>query len=90
MSKARRFAKGVVAKVGRPKASDRKTSKRAIEEMQSQFAEAKSKLVLQFGRDDESAITLVVWDFGGQKVSRVHGVRCRHEFEEITCTVLLF
>ena len=66
MSKARRFAKGVFAKVGRPKAS-----KRAIEDMQSQFAEAKSNLVLQFAEDDESAITLVVWDFGGQKVSRV-------------------
>ena len=71
MSKARRFAKGVFAKVGRPKASDRNTSERAIEDMQSQFAEAKSNLVLQFAEDDESAITLVVWDFGGQKVSRV-------------------
>ena len=90
MSKARRFAKGVVAKVGRPKASDRNTSERAMKEMQSQFAEAKSKLVLQFGQDDESAITLVVWDFGGQKVSHVCCVRCQHEFDEIPCTVLLF
>ena len=71
MSKARRVAKGVFAKVGRPKASDRNTSERAIEDMQSQFAEAKSNLVLQFAEDDESAITLVVWDFGGQKVSRM-------------------
>ena len=74
MSKARRLAKGVFAKVGRRKAADRNTSKRAVEDMQRQFKEAKSNLVLQFAEDDESAITLVVWDFGGQKVSGVHTV----------------
>ena len=57
--------------VGLLKASEPNTSELAIADMQSQFAEAKSNLVLQFAEDDESAITLVVWDFGGQKVSRV-------------------
>ena len=41
----------------------------AVKDMCSQFAETKSELLMRFGADDEkSAFTMVVWDFGGQRV----------------------
>ena len=65
MSKARRF---VESKFRREADS---TNSRALEDMCSEFADAKSDLLLRFGADDESAVTMVVWDFGGQRVSCV-------------------
>ena len=36
----------------------------------SQFAEPRTDLIIHFSEDDEASdVTLVVWDFGGQKVS---------------------
>ena len=36
----------------------------------SQFAEPKTDLIIHFSEDDDALdVTLVVWDFGGQKVS---------------------
>ena len=34
------------------------------------FKEAKSNMVMRFSGDNQSDMTLVVWDFGGQKVQR--------------------
>ena len=69
MSKTRRFIKNKFAKKSPRKADP--TDSRALEEMYSEFADAKSDLLLRFGADDESAVTMVVWDFGGQRVSCV-------------------
>ena len=69
MSKARRFVKDKFSKMGRREADS--TNSRALKDMCSEFADAKSDLLLRFGADDESAVTMVVWDFGGQRVSCV-------------------
>ena len=45
------------------------TLSRLLKVAQQRFQEAKSKLVMRFTGDGKSDITLVVWDFGGQKVS---------------------
>ena len=41
-----------------------------VEATLSQFAEPKTDLIIRFSEDDDALdVTLVVWDFGGQKVS---------------------
>ena len=66
MTKARRVVKSKFAKMGRRDSSNL----HAVKDMCSQFAEAKPELLLRFGADgDKSAFTMVVWDFGGQRVS---------------------
>ena len=72
MSKARRFFKRKFAKSNRRHADS--SNSHVVEDMYSQFAEAKPELLLRFGADDgdgndESAFTMVVWDCGGQRVS---------------------
>ena len=63
MSKVRHFVKDKFAKRGHREAD-------AMKDMCSQFAKAKPELLLRFGADDDkSAFTMVVWDFGGQRVS---------------------
>ena len=47
------------------------TNSHAMEDIYSQFGKVKPELLLRFGADDESACTMVVWDFGGQRVSCV-------------------
>ena len=37
---------------------------------QQRFKQVKESLVMRFSGDGKSDITLVVWDFGGQKVRR--------------------
>ena len=72
MTKARRFFKRKFAKRNRREADS--SNAHAVKDMCSQFAEAKPELLLHFGDDgdnDESAFTMVVWDFGGQRVSSV-------------------
>ena len=39
---------------------------------QQRFKQVKESLVMRFSGDGNSDITLVVWDFGGQKVRRAH------------------
>ena len=68
LSKARHLVKGIAKKVRRKADS---TNSRALDDMCSEFTDAKSDLLLRFGADDESAVTMVVWDFGGQRVSCV-------------------
>ena len=72
VSKALRLFKRKFAK-GNRRESD-SSDAHAVKDMCSQFAEAKPELLLRFGDDgdnDESAFTMVVWDFGGQRVSCV-------------------
>ena len=68
MSKARHFVKDKFAKRGHREADS--SNSHAMKDMCSQFAKAKPELLLRFGADDDkSAFTMVVWDFGGQRVS---------------------
>ena len=87
MSKTRRFVKSKFAKKGRGEADS--TNSRALEDMCSEFADAKSDLLLRFGADDESAVTMVVWDFGGQRVSCVAWPCVDAIFGHEACSVIL-
>ena len=49
------------------------TSPKLLEDAQKRFKEAKLDMVKRFSGDGKSDITLVVWDFGGQKVRGAHG-----------------
>ena len=70
MSKARHFLKDKFSKMV-PSEPD-SSNPHAVKDMCSQFANAKSELLLRFGAEnDKSAFTMVVWDFGGQRVSCV-------------------
>ena len=69
ISKARRFLKRKFAKKDRREADS--SNSHAVTDMCSEFAEVKPELLLRFGADDKSAFTMVVWDFGGQRVSCV-------------------
>ena len=56
-----------------PKAS----SSKLLQDAQKRFKEAKLAMVERFSGDGKSDITLVVWDFGGQKVRGTHGEEVR-------------
>ena len=44
------------------------TQSKLMKVARQRFKKAKTSLVMRFSRDGKSGITLVVWDFGGQKV----------------------
>ena len=48
-------------------------SSKLLEDAQKRFKQAKLSMVKRFGGDGKSDITLVVWDFGGQKVRGAQG-----------------
>ena len=93
ISKARRFLKRKFAKKDRREADS--SNSHAVTDMCSEFAEVKPELLLRFGADDgddndESAFTMVVWDFGGQRVSCVMRISADAIAAHESCSAMLF